>query len=244
MIEPLVKYHHRLEQIGCRTGLFSAEILMHLVIIEVFHHEFFHHIAESTATTIEIICAAMGNPKPIYLEYKSRQHERRIEYPHHPLEEALANAYAWNSLSFISRVKAGYKTAIVSFYQKAVENHWPHEPPGYRDAIYYINRNHIPGAAHFLAQLIGKSTVAEDMPLVKLAQSVMPNGFSAFMKKPDIPTWLVGSEKTIEYFHKLVPAPNEAYTQLFWPYDTAPIDQYLQKKIKEEKERINRTVKK
>ena len=121
MIEPLLSYHDHLNKIASKTRLFSSEALMHLVLFEIFHHEFFHHLTESAATTIEIICAAMGNLKPIYLDYKERQHRQQIDFLHSPLEEALANAYAWNSLGFISRVKAGYKTSIVKFYQKAIE---------------------------------------------------------------------------------------------------------------------------
>jgi hypothetical protein len=34
-----------------------------------------------------------------------------------------------------------------------------------------------------------------------------------------------------------VPAPNEAYTQLFWPYNTDAIDNYIAKKKEEEKAR-------
>lgn len=238
MIEPLLRYHCNLYSKLTKTNLFSNETLMHLVLFEVFHHEFFHHLTESAATTIEIICAALGDSRPIYLDYKKRQYEELIEYIHHPLEEALANAYAWNSLSFISRVKAGYKTTVVKFYQKAIEKHWTLEPEGYREAEYYIQRDHIPGGAHLLAQLTGESKASDQLPLVKLAQSVMPSGFSAYLQKPDIPTWLVGTPDVMESFYNLVPAPNEAYTQLFWPYDTSSIDQYIQQKKKEDKERL------
>jgi hypothetical protein len=213
---------------------------MHLVLFEVFHHEFFHHIAESAATTLEIVSAAMGNNKPIYLEYKARQHNQLINYPHAPLEEALANAYAWNSLGFISRVKAGYKTSIVKYYQKAIEKHWKLEPAGYREAAFYIRRNYVSGGAHLLAQLIGKDKSEDNVPLMKLSKSVMPSGFSAFVAKPDIPTWLVGSPEALEPFYKLVPAPNEAYTQLFWPYDTSDLDQFILQKKKEEKEKLKK----
>lgn len=237
MIEPLLKYHNRLMEIAASLRLFSAETLMHLVLFEIFHHEFFHHLAESAATTIEILCAAIENPRPIYLNYKIELHKGSIDYPHSPLEEALANAYAWNSLGFISRVKAGYKTAVVNFYQKAIIKHWKFEPPGYREAAFYIKSGHIPGGAHLLAQMLGKSKADGSVPLMKLSQAVMPSGFSAFVSKPDIPTWLVGSPEALDIFYKLVPAPNEAYTQLFWPYDTGELDKFVQQKKKEEKEK-------
>jgi hypothetical protein len=236
MIQPLLKYHSNLTKIIARFGIYSTETLMHLILFEVFHHEFFHHLAESAATTLEIICAAMGKPQQIYLKYKHRQHNDLIDYPHVPLEEALANAYAWNSLCFISRVKAGYKTGAVNFYQKSIEKHWKLEPPGYRDASFYIKSNHIPGGAHLLAQIMGKTQSDSSAPLMKLAQAVMPSGFSAFIAKPDIPAWLVGTPAELDAFYNLVPAPNEAYTQLFWPYDTSELDKYIQQRKKEEKE--------
>jgi hypothetical protein len=56
---------------------------------------------------------------------------------------------------------------------------------------------------------------------------LMPNGFSAFVGKPDIPTFLVGSPEEVANFHKLVPAPNETYCHLFWPLDTRKVDALL-----------------
>ncbi len=149
-------------------------------------------------------------PESIYINYKRRLTNDQIKYPHAPLEEALANAYAWNSLGFISRVKAGYKTGTVNFYQKAIEMHWKLEPPGYKDAEFYIKSDHIPGGAHLLAQIMGKEKADGAAPLMKLAQAVMPSGFSAYIAKPDIPTWLVGTPEQMGIFDKLVPAPKEA----------------------------------
>jgi hypothetical protein len=63
--------------------------------------------------------------------------------------------------------------------------------------------------------------------LDQVANSVMPNGFAAFVPKPDIPTYLVGKPEEIEAFHALVPAPNETYCHLFWPFDTTRIDALL-----------------
>ena len=65
----------------------------------------------------------------------------------------------------------------------------------------------------------------------------MPNGFTALYSKPEIPTWLVGSPAELERFHALVSAPNEAYTQLFWPYNTEKLDAYIAEKQAEEKAR-------
>ncbi len=235
LVGPLLSYFSRLQKISADLKLYSPEVLMHLVLFEIFNHEFFHHLAESTATNLEILSAAQGNSKPVYLDYRKRQHQDGFAYPHAPLEEALANAYAYNALSFICRIKAGYKTASARAYQAAIQRHWHLEPDGYKDAAYYINGHYVPGGAHLLAQMLGKPDAVNLAPLSSLAKHLMPNGFTALMQKPDIPTYLVGNSDEIELFHELVPAPNEAYTQLFWPYKTSHLDEYVQQKKEEEK---------
>jgi hypothetical protein len=235
LVGPLLSYFHRLQSISAGLRLYSPEVLMHLVLFEIFNHEFFHHLTESAATNLEILAAAQGKPRPVYLDYRQQQRLDGFGYPHAPLEEALANAYAFNALSFICRIKVGYKTAVVRTYQAAIAQHWHLEPPGYRDAACYVNGQYVPGGAHLLAQLLGSPDAANLAPLSSLAKHLMPNGFTALMQKPDIPTYLVGSSSEIEQFHKLVPAPNEAYTQLFWPYNTSHLDQYVREKKEEEK---------
>ncbi|MGY0199017.1 hypothetical protein [Leptothrix sp. BB-3] len=237
LIGPLLDYHQRLLAQSRSASLFSAETLMHLVLFEVFNHEFFHHLVESTATTLEVISASQGRPQPLYLEHRRSQRDNELRHPHAPLEEALANAYAYNALSFISRVKLGFKTVSVKVYQKAVSNHWTGEPPGYRDAAHYAGGGYVDGAAALLGQLLQKPNLMHEAPLAAIAKHVMPSGFSAFVAKPDIPTWLVGSPLELKLFETLVPAPNEAYTQLFWPYDTSQYDVFLQAKVDEEKAR-------
>jgi hypothetical protein len=210
----------------------SKEVLMHLVLFEMFHHEFYHHLVESAATTIEIIADAMGGPiLPRYLTYRHRSHGKEFTWhSHQPLEEALANAYAYNSLSFISRVKAGYRDALVASYQKNLAAHWQREGPGYRNAEHYIDGGQVPANGDLLAMVLG----SEPYPaLEQVAQSVMPNGFSAFVGKPDIPTYLVGSPDEVAAFHKLVPAPNETYCHLFWPLDTQKVDAMLKARHQE-----------
>lgn len=234
LVGPLLRYFQRLQTISAGLKLYSPEVLMHLVLFEIFNHEFFHHLTESAATNLEILAAAQGEPRLVYLDYRKQQRVDGFGYPHAPLEEALANAYAYNALSFICRIKAGYKTAVVRVYQEAIKRHWHLEPPGYRDAACYVDGQYVPGGAHLLAQLLGKPDAANLAPLSSLAKHLMPNGFSALMQKPDIPTYLVGSSGEIEQFHKLVPAPNEAYTQLFWPYKTSHLDEYVREKKEEE----------
>jgi hypothetical protein len=237
LINPLLNYHNQLVRQSDHYKIFSREVLMHLILFEVFNHEFFHHLVESTAATLEVLLAAQGVVQPIYLLHRLRQIDNTFCHPHAPLEEALANAYAYNALSFISRIKAGFKTLTVKAYQKAIERYWQTEPAGYCEAGHYIQGEYIVGGANLLAHLLGKPSSANEVPLSVVAKHVMPSGFTALMSKPDIPTWLVGSETELAVFNELVPAPNEAYTQLFWPYNTDTIDRFIEEKMAEEKTR-------
>jgi len=235
LVDPLLRYHRGLMQQSSGLRLFSPETLMHLVLFEVFNHEFFHHLVESTATTLEILLATQGIPQPLYLQHRAAQMRNSFGHPHAPLEEALANAYAYNALGFISRVKTGFKTASVKAYQKAVAKHWGKEPPGYRDAHFYAGAGYVDGGAALLGELLQKPGAMNDVPLAVVAKHVMPSGFSALLAKPDVPTWLVGSPAELALFNALVPAPNEAYTQLFWPYNTDKFDQFIEQKQAEVK---------
>jgi hypothetical protein len=243
LVGPLLNYHSQLVRQSGQLKLFSPEVLMHVILFEVFNHEFFHHLVESTATTLEVLLATQGTAQPVYLRYRQQQAANTFHHPHDPLEEALANAYAHNALSFICRIKAGFKTVTVTAYQKAIERYWPREPAGYCEAGYYVHGDYIAGGAHLLAQLLGRPQVldkpllADEVPLSVVAKHVMPSGFTSLLSKPDIPTWLVGSEAELELFNQLVPAPNEAYTQLFWPYNTDAYDKFIEQKLAEEKAR-------
>lgn len=238
LVEPLLQYIERLQTLAQDLKLYSPETLAHLVLFEVFHHEFFHHMAESTATYLEILGAAAGAGRPVYLEYRKSTRETGFDYPHAPLEEALANAYAHNALGFLARVKAGYKTAVIKSYQAAIEDHWQLEPPGYCDAGWYIGGGYVAGGACLVAQMIGALEAVDHTPLSCLAKHLMPNGFTTLVQKPDIPTYLVGTDEQLQQLHAWVPAPNEAYTTLFWPYHTTAIDAYVaQKKAAERAKR-------
>jgi hypothetical protein len=239
LIAPLLKYHDALVDQSKQSKLFAPEVLIHLILFEIFNHEFFHHLVESTATTLEVLLAAHGIVAPLYLRYRYRLRKGSSNHPHAPLEEALANAYAYNALSFLCRIKVGFKTLTVNAYQKAIQRYWEREPPGYRSAGYYIKGNYVAGGAHLLADLLDKPDSVHDVPLSIIAKHVMPGGFTALKAKPDIPTWLIGSETELEQFLALVPAPNEAYTQLFWPYNTTAIDDFIHAKITDEKDRKN-----
>lgn len=216
---------------------FTPETLLGCVLFETFHHEFFHHLVECTATTIEILSAGFGPVRPIYLRYWDHGYEKEPslgEHPHNPLEEALANAYAYNSFSFLSRVGVGYRTVLTRLYQEILKKCWAQEGPGYRNAGDYIGPRYVAGAGQLLAMLLSCGSL-DPNSLVLLSRSVMPGGHSAFVHKAHIPTYLVGSKESLRVFSKLVPAPNETYTSLFWLLDTDPIDNFLRAQKKLEK---------
>ena len=216
---------------------FTLETLLSCVLFEIFHHEFFHHLVECTATTIEILSAGFGPVRPIYLRYWDHDYEKEPslgEHPHKPLEEALANAYAYNSFSFLSRVGVSYRTALTKLYQEILKKCWAQEGPGYRNTGDYIGPRYVGGAGQLLAMLLSCGSL-DPNSLVLLSRRVMPGGHSAFVHKAHIPTYLVGSKESLRVFFKLVPAPNETYTSLFWLLDTDPIDKYLREKKKLEK---------
>ena len=66
MVKPLLAYIRQLQQLAKDLELYSPEVLAHLVLFEVFHHEFFHHMAESTATWLEIVGAALEDDTPVF----------------------------------------------------------------------------------------------------------------------------------------------------------------------------------
>lgn len=209
----------------------SQELFLHLVLFEMFHHEFYHHLVESAATVLEILADAGGVPFPGYLAYRRAVHAKDFPWHRHqPLEEALANAYAYNSLGFISRVKTGYRDALVWHYQRALIPQWRREGPGYCEAASYIEGDQVAGNAQLLAMMLGRP---EHPRLEQVAAAVMPSGFSAFVGKPDIPTHLVGSPEAVKAFHDMVPAPNDTYCHLFWPLDDSKASAALQQRQKE-----------
>ena len=215
---------------------FTLETLLGCVLFEVFHHEFFHHLVECAATTMEFASAGWSEPRAIYADYLQARYAQEPGLgPHrdHPLEEALANAYAYNSFSFLSRTQIGHKLVWVKLYQKVLEKCWPHEPAGYRSAGEYVNGGYVSGAAQLLAMLLSSRHV-DPASLLLLAKCVMPNGNSAFLQKAEVPTYFVGSESELAQLLKLAPVPIETYTTLFWLGDTSEVDFYLKARKQEE----------
>jgi hypothetical protein len=122
---------------------------------------------------------------------------------------------------------------LVGSYQKNIRAYWLKEGPGYRDAANYIDGEQIPGNGDLLAMLLGRKP---HPGLLQIAQAVMPNGFSAFIRKPEIPTHFVGSLAEIDALYALVPAPNETYCELFWPLDTSRVDVLLKARQQQRKD--------
>jgi hypothetical protein len=240
--DKLIDYASKLRKsVGSFSQIYDESMMLHLVLFEVFNHEFFHHIVESTATELEVQYGAIGKPKSVYLDYFYKKHD----HPHNPLEEALANAYAYNALSFISRIKIGYRLVAIKKYQKLIAGSWHLLPPGYRSASYYMNGKYVSGGAELLMLLLQKEwRSAFEIPMPEMIKSGLLSGNSALMSKPEVPTYLVGEPATLERFNTLVPAVNEAYTQLFWPQNTDRLDAQLRelKRSEDEKKKARRIV--
>lgn len=100
--------------------LAQAKMLLHL-------HEAFHHITEVAATAIEFIESDSGRPsrQSRYLSYFHQDYLRHLLGPdkRQPLEEALANAYAYN------RLTRGLKGRAAAFMGS--------QPSGYSDFARY-----------------------------------------------------------------------------------------------------------
>ena len=61
------------------------------------------------------------------------------------------------------------------------------------------------------------------------------NENSAFFSKPEIPTYLVGSEEALHKFSSHIPYPHETYTKLFLLGDSKIIDASFKKLLEDRK---------
>jgi hypothetical protein len=241
----LLAYCSQLERSLGSLKALERSVLTSLVLFDVFHHEFFHHLVECTATTIEILWPAPNRtPEPTYLQYRGQSWQAVLgTHQHDPLEEALANAYAYNSFSFMSRVQGGYLSGASKLYQKALEKSWKHEPPGYCEAGSYIKGGRLEGAKLLVARMLSTFGECQDLPIRMLIEAVFPSGHTAFWAKPDIPTYLVGTDTELRRFLELVPAPNATYSTLFWPVDTGPLDAFIKTERQREREAKKKALK-
>jgi hypothetical protein len=238
LVDKLLTYYSTVKNyLGIDQYLFQSNILLGYIVFEVFHHEFFHHIVESTATTLEILSAAFGKIEPLYIKYFNKEYQKINElgpHPDDPLEEALANAYAYNSFSFSSRIIKGYKSMLVKAYQQSIVKGWEYEPDGYRSAGNYINSKYIFGATQLIGMILKSDSIDPSASAI-VAKNVLLNGHSAFCSKPEIPTYLVGSPENLKKFYELIPAPNETYTNLFWHEEYHEIEKFIEEKRAQEK---------
>lgn len=237
-VNELMRYLQSLKQSLGTLAAFPEQVLATAVIFDVFHHEFFHHLVECAATSIEVVWPAPhGQPVPVYMNYLRATWRASLgEHEHDPLEEALANAYAYNSFSFITRVRGEYLHGVSRLYQLALRKSWPKEPPGYREAGAYVQGGELNRASMLLRRMLATEGAYTQLPVGILANAVFPRGHAAFWQKPDIPTHLVGSPSELAAFGSLVPAPNEAYCALSWPGQTGLLDGFLQEERRKERE--------
>lgn len=224
LIDRLLAYADQLSMGLKKLRTFSREPITLCVLFEVFHHEFFHHMVESTATALELILAAAGDPRPVYVPYRERV--TTLDHVDTPIEEALANAYAYVAFSFIAKVGGGYGAGFSRLYQEALKISWPKEPPGYRSAGNYIDGSSARGSA-MLLNLMLRGSPTGDTPTLPLATHLFPRGHTALVSKPQIPTYLVGTPEVLARFNELIPAPNEAYTQLMIASDSEKLDLFI-----------------
>ena len=233
-----MRYLQSLKRSLGTLAAFPEEVLATAVIFDVFHHEFFHHMVECAATSIEVVWPApQRQPVPLFLNYtRATWRDSLGKHEHDPLEEALANAYAYNSFSFITRVRGEYVHGVSRLYQRALEKIWPKEPPGYREAGAYVQGRQLAGANLLLRRMLATEGACSQLPVGILADAVFPRGHAAFWQKPDIPTYLVGSPPELAAFESLVPAPNEGYCRLSCPGQAEPLDSFLKEERRKERE--------
>lgn len=220
----------------------NMESILRCSLFEIFQHEFFHHVVESTATTLEILASAFGTPQPLYHLYRNHAYESVMGcHPHRPLEEALANAYAYDSLASVSRQKLKYRTVEATLYRVLMQQRWKHQSAGYRNAGEYASvgkdsHAYVSGAAQLTAMLLNSAGV--NVPALGLvAKRVMPRGQTAFCQKASVPTYLVGPQPALGFLLANIPAPHEACTALFWHRTTTEIDKGLREHWEHEKRR-------
>ncbi len=238
LVDELMQYLQGLKSSLGTLAAFPQNILAAAVLFDVFHHEFFHHLVECAATCIEVVWPApQREPVPVYLNYMHETWRGSLGgHEHDPLEEALANAYSYNSFSFITRVRGDYLHGVSRLYKRALEKSWPKEPKGYREAGAYVQGRQVDGANLLLRRMLATEGTSSQLPVGILADAVFPSGHAAFCQKPDIPTYLVGFPHELAEFESLVPAPNEAYCSLIWPGQTEMLDAFLKEERRKERE--------
>lgn len=203
-------------------------LVARLAMFEIFHHEYFHHIVECMCTVFEILHDSNNSLNKIYLLYNAFADEQqeivKLLPDEIPLEEALANAYAYNSFTFISKMKKGYKTMLVKYYQKSLEYYWKTEPSGYRAAGKFIEGNYLYGAEKLIKLILPALTRKNNPPFEILAKEIFPNGNSTFFSKQNIPLFLQGFPNENKKFITMFGDVRFFCTNIFSKYDDMAIE--------------------
>lgn len=167
---------------------------------------------------------------------------RELEYANDILQDELARARPFGAGKvdlerLMTRLDGGmpYDESHSAVNQL---QYWPHEKEGYRDAGCYTGGGYVAGAAHLLAMILRSGDCDPDAAAL-ISRQVLLNGNSAFFAKPDIPTYLIGTPHALKRFQQIIPAPNETYTQLFWPQNTDTIDTFIQERRKAQRTAIS-----
>jgi len=93
----------------------------------LFFHEYFHFLVDVAASTLEI--ASKSASRPLYSDYKRRVYRNKTGSAEEPLEEALANAYAFSRV-INNRWSVTHRRQLISFMKN--------QPNGYRAFAQYL----------------------------------------------------------------------------------------------------------
>lgn len=201
------------------SPLFDFELVCHFLVFEVFHHEFYHHLVESFAITSEILLSSRSEtPVRVYGQWTSGSGADL-------LEEALANAYAYNAFGLANRVSHDKSHVLIPSYQRATKEGWKDAPPGYRDAGNYLGGGHIEGNADLIRAALGWGCSGAGI----ISRNVMPQGHTAMVQKSKVPLYLVGTTSAMERLLVAVPALREAATQFWLPYNLDAMNEAARK---------------
>ncbi len=208
-------------------ALLTREALGACLLFEIYHHEFFHYLVDCVCAMAELMAGSAGHPHPVYLDYRRNAYESALgRHPHHPLEEALANAYAYQALRYVDRHESGYKRIIVRLYQHLLRHWWPSQGAGYSCAEEYVGAAFTHGTAQLLAMMLAAGG-SDPTPLHLLASGALEFCGPGLVRKAQVPTYLLGNDQDMSRFSEIVPFPRRTYTRLYWPWDTSSLDEFI-----------------
>jgi hypothetical protein len=183
----------------------DQDFLAHIVLFKIFNEQYFHHLIESTATTLEILLATLGRKRQVYKDYfliTFNENRNNIN--------SVATSYAMRSFKFVNNADHVYKNEVIKILRRKFNGD---------SSKYTTDLNKL------LLQLLRVDYYPDaSIPLEFITKQVMPRGHSAFKNKKEIPTWLVGNAHDLNDFIQLIPNPSETILRLFWARDTADID--------------------